>query len=126
MSKILVKKSGVQGRGVFANQDIRRGRLIEVSPVLILSNTDTKRIGKTTLANYHYEWGDNTFALAMGVGSLFNHSYSANAQYYMDYKKKSIKFYAVRDIKRGDEIFINYNGDHNSTKKVWFDKKKCG
>jgi SET domain-containing protein len=122
MSKVLVKNSKIQGRGVFAKRDIARGRVIEVSPVLILSANDSKKIANTSLVNYHYEWGKGTYALAMGAGSLFNHSYKANAQYYMNYNNDTISFYAVRDIKKGEEIFINYNGNHSSSKKVWFDK----
>jgi len=28
---------------------------------------------------------------------------------------------AVRDIEAGEELFINYNGDWDDTRPVWFD-----
>jgi hypothetical protein len=32
-----------------------------------------------------------------------------------------MKFIALRPIKKGQEITINYNGDHDSLNPVWFD-----
>jgi len=30
----------------------------------------------------------------------------------------------VRDIKKNEEIFINYNGNWNDAKPVWFDESR--
>jgi hypothetical protein len=40
----------------------------------------------------------------------------------MDFSGRNIRITAVRNIKRGEEIFINYNGNWNNPKPVWFDK----
>ena len=40
----------------------------------------------------------------------------------MDYEKQVISIRTVRYIKAGEELFINYNGNWNEDKKVWFDK----
>ena len=36
--------------------------------------------GFSTLYHYCFEWGKGTVALAMGYGSIYNHSYSPNAR----------------------------------------------
>jgi SET domain-containing protein len=73
------------------------------------------------LGNYVFVWEDNKFAVALGYGSLYNHSYEPNAKYIR--KKDKILFQAIKDIKSGEEITINYNGNPKSQDKVWFDVK---
>jgi hypothetical protein len=41
----------------------------------------------------------------------------------MDFDSETISVKTVRSIKAGEELFINYNGDWNDEKKVWFDAK---
>ena len=58
-------------------------------------------------------------ALALGYGSLYNHSYNPNARY--DDVGRQIKEYsALRDIQRGEEITINYNGAEDILDPVEF------
>ena len=94
-----------------------------MNPLLITKKKDAGNLMATEISGYWYEWGKNTFALAMGHGSFFNHSYEANAEYEMDEDSKEIFFTAVKSIKKGEEIFINYNGHASSKKKVWFDQE---
>mgnify|MGYP003430546246 FL=1 len=123
MNKVVVGKNKLFGRGIFAKQNIKRKSIIEISHVIVFDKADSKKILNTKLASYIYDWNkENRFALALGFGSLFNHSYSANARYEMDYDKKLIRFIAHKDIRKGEEIFINYNAEPDSKEKVWFDK----
>jgi hypothetical protein len=41
----------------------------------------------------------------------------------MDFDDDSILVKTVRVIENGEELTINYNGDWNDGKKVWFDVK---
>ncbi len=41
----------------------------------------------------------------------------------MDFGECQITVRAVRRIAAGEEVFINYNGDWNDAKPVWFDKR---
>jgi SET domain-containing protein len=118
----VVKVSKISGRGVFATKDIRKGEKFLVNPLLITKKKDTNSLFQTDLSNYWYEWGKNTFAIAMGHGSFFNHSSSANAEYDFNESKKEIFFTAVKSIRKGEEIFINYNGEASCKDKVWFEK----
>ena len=42
-------------------------------------------------------------------------------EYFMDFEAETIFVKTVRDIKAGEELTINYNGDWNDSSKVWFD-----
>ena len=61
--------------------------------------------------------------MALGYVPLYNHSYKANCEYEMDFKKEIISVKTVSAVKEGQELFINYNGDWNNGKKVWFDRE---
>ena len=61
-----------------------------------------------------------TNCLALGFGSLYNHSYRPNARY-DDVGPQAKSFTALRDIAPGEEITVNYNGEPGRRKKVWFD-----
>ena len=41
----------------------------------------------------------------------------------MDFEDSSIMVKTVSVIENGEELTINYNGDWNDGKKVWFDVK---
>ena len=72
-----------------------------------------------------FEWGPDSKQCCMALGyiAVYNHSYQSNCEYEMDFENKSIKIKTVRLIEAGEELFINYNGDWNNSKKIWFDPK---
>jgi SET domain-containing protein len=113
------------GRGVFTSDDIQADTVVEISPVLIMSLDDRKLLDQTLLHDYIFEWGDQKekCCMALGYVPVYNHSYLANCEYEMDYTQATISIKTVRAIKAGEELFINYNGDWNNTKPVWFDVK---
>lgn len=113
------------GRGVFTSEDISRGSVIEIAPVLVMSAKERELIDKTLLHDYIFEWGEENdqCCLALGWVSVYNHSYNSNCEYEMDYGNKTITIKTVKKIKAGEELFINYSGSWNATKKVWFDTK---
>ncbi len=41
----------------------------------------------------------------------------------MNFEEATIQIKTVRVIEKGEELTINYNGDWNNGKKVWFDVK---
>ena len=54
----------------------------------------------SVLSHYCFAWGRGTVALALGYGSLYNHSYRPNARY-DDVGPQTKEFTALRDIERG-------------------------
>ena len=111
------------GRGIFATRNINKGELIHEAPVIISPSAEYKNLKKTIFVEYVFWWGENLeeCAMALGYGSLFNHSYTPNALYKLNLTQKTIDFYAHTDIKAGEEIMINYNGDPEDKTSVWFD-----
>jgi SET domain-containing protein len=121
--KIHVGPSKVSGRGVFASKRIAQGEVIENAPVIIIEEKDIKHISKMNLHNYWFDVGNHVGVLALGFGSLYNHSYTPNASYVYDDQLGVMVFTALRKIRIWEEIFVNYNGDHTDTTPVWFDTK---
>jgi len=111
------------GEGVYTKATLNAGTLIETAPVIVMSAAERLLLDKTLLHDYIFVWGDDekSCALALGYISLYNHSYASNCEYEMDFKRGLMSVKTVRDIKRGSELFINYNGDWNNDKKVWFE-----
>lgn len=117
---VRVGTSPIHGTGVFATQRFDEDEMIEACPVLVVPATQAKKIASTTFGDYVYEWHAG-YALALGFGSLYNHARSSNARYEMDYETEEITIVAVRRIRTGEEITINYNGDHTDPTPVWFE-----
>lgn len=125
IAAVTIGKSPKRGRGVFAVKNIKKGTVIEISPVIVLSPEERKAIEKTLLFHYVFEWGDDKkkAAVALGYVSMYNHSYDANCEYEMEFGKKRMTVRAVKDIKKGEELYINYNATPDDKTPVWFDTK---
>lgn len=113
-----------KGRGVFTKMPIPEGTVVESSPVIVMSGDDRKKLDETLLHDYIFEWqpdGKEMCCMALGWIPLYNHSYRSNCEYFMDYEADTMYIQAVRDIKEGEELTINYNGDWDNGEAVWFD-----
>lgn len=115
---------GEFNRGVFATCDIKKGTLFHEAPVVPYPNDQHKYIERTVLEDYVYEYGINHSAVVLGYGMLFNHSYEPNATYEINFDKHTFDYYAYKDIKAGEEILINYNGEVDDYEPLWFNKEK--
>lgn len=115
---------GEFNRGVFAKRNIKKGELLHEAPVIAYPNEEHQFIEKTLLADYAFEYGINHTAILLGYGMLFNHSYKPNATYEINFDNHTFDFYAYKDIKAGEEILINYNGDVDDDELLWFDREK--
>ena len=117
---IEVRRSSKKGRGVFARKPIREGTIIERAPVVLIPVGEVfSNAPRTKLADYVFNWGSDTVALVLGYGSLYNHSYQPNASYYGE-GSHTQAFMAIRDIRSGEEITVNYNGSPRSRGRVGF------
>lgn len=68
----------------------------------------------TVLKDYLFKGHDGSMLLALGVGSLFNHSKHPNLDYRVDVHSQLIRYIAARSIKAHEELTIFY-GDN-----LWF------
>lgn len=109
--ELVVRKARGMGRGVFAGRDFAPRERIEACPVLVLP-PDLVEKGLGALESYVFLWGtDGTLALALGCGSLYNHSSNPNAEFDPRLARGEITFRALRHIKAGEQILINYGWD---------------
>jgi uncharacterized protein len=119
----MVGQTRSRGRGMFAAGPIAADTVLETAPVIVMSAEDRQMLDKTLLHDYIFEWGDDRTRCCMALGyvPLYNHSYSSNCEYEMDFRKKIITVKTVRDVEAGEELFINYNGDWNNDTPIWFE-----
>jgi uncharacterized protein len=122
---IHISISDGKGRGVFANEKIEKGTVIEIAPVIVMNAADRKLLDQTLLHDYIFEWGDDSSHCAMALGwvPVYNHSYQSNCEYEMDFEMQTIAVKTMRDIEPGEEMFINYNGNWDDAKPLWFNAK---
>ncbi|CAO3692845.1 unnamed protein product [Rhizopus stolonifer] len=101
--KLELRSHPVRGRGVFAKEPIQQ--------------YDTH--GKyTVLDHYTYCWPGGGYALALGLGSMFNHDNKPNIGFIRDKTNQLIRYTALRDIEAEEELCISY-GSH-----LWFDTQE--
>jgi len=122
---LFIVPTTLMGRGVFTSENIEPGTVVEVAPVIVLSEKERKLLDQTLLHNYIFEWGNQKdhCCMALGYVPIYNHSYLSNCEYEMNFEQELISIKAVHFIKAGEELFINYNGIWNDNKPVWFDAK---
>ena len=113
-----------KGRCVFTKKAIPVDTVIETAPVIVMSAEDRKLLDQTLLHDYIFEWapnGEKMCCMALGLIPMYNHSYTSNCEHFMDYDNETMFIKTMRDIEAGEELTINYNGEWNDSKDVWFD-----
>ena len=121
MSKYPVEvRKTAMGRGVFATEFIPKGKMFEECPVVGLTPKGYRLACETNLQSYIYDWIGPRQSLdvdsekwtaacvALGYGSIYNHSFTPNSNWKAYLKQRSIKFFAIEDIDKGREIFHDY------------------
>jgi SET domain-containing protein len=121
-----VRSDPRKGRGVFAVSPLAGGEIIVTAPIILIPAGEWPHIEPTVLAFYIYNFGptadEEHAAIALGYGSLYNHSYEPNAKYIKNWDEQVIRFIAVRDIQPGEEITINYDGSPEDQTPIWFER----
>lgn len=114
-AKVSFGYTGDKGLGVFARNKIKDGELIEVAPILVLNK---RAMGVETLNDYLFVFDkeNETYALPLCYGALYNHSDKPNATWSMDYEKQQMRFVAKTAILDGQEITVSYGEDYWSTR----------
>jgi SET domain-containing protein len=120
---LYVKNTESKGRAVFTKERIPANTVVEESPVIVMTKEERIHLDKTLLHDYIFEWGQikDRCCMALGYIAVYNHSYKSNCEYFMNFEAETIEIKTVRTIEKNEELTINYNGDWNNEKKVWFD-----
>jgi hypothetical protein len=131
---LYLKDTGHKGRGVFCVSDIKKGEVLEVTPTIVLNETDTHRVEDTILANYTFKIGaiskahrarlslkdiQQSSGVIMGLISYFNHGDYPNAE--VEWEEHDGTLYhlvrALKFIPKNTEILTSYGGG-------WFEDRK--
>jgi SET domain-containing protein len=111
MKKTTIRLVDGMGRGLFAEEDIRIGEIIERFPNIVLSEKDAKFVWTDSEVMKHYFFFDHRDTVIMcGRTSMCNHSLSNNCEVDTD-DLYEYKLVSTRNIKRGEELTINYHFD---------------
>lgn len=110
------------GRSIIAERDIKKGETITNCELLVFSSEDTLKVNETDLQWYVFTYDKNKKqdCLVLGDGEIFNHDDNANTLFgLIDWDgRKLMRFQAARDIKEGEQLFIDYNADVDTVKNV--------
>ena len=115
-----------KGRGVFTEEAIDAGEVVEIAPVIVLDAAARLLLDQTLLHDYIFEWqpeGRADCCVALGWASIYNHASPSCCEYEMDYEAQTIAVKTMRAIAAGEELTINYNGDWDNARPVWFEMK---
>lgn len=100
-----IGNSPIHGSGVFVTESVRKGQQLEVCPLLRIPSS-----GRPCLLRYTFRPvdGNDGGLLALGYGSLYNHSYNPNATVHFPQGKGVMVVKASKNLGPGDEVVINY------------------
>ena len=118
---LFTAQTNQKGWGVFTDSAIDADTVIEISPVVLLTSTEKDLIDQTILYNYIFDWEGGRACMAMGLVPVYNHAVPSNCEYFQDYENNTILIKTVRDIEANEELTINYNGDFDNDKNVWYE-----
>ena len=125
--KVYVSKSRIlnAGRGVYARCDIKKGEIIERCPIIEISKHDTSNLKESMLVAYFFYFGKNKerIAIALGFGSIYNHTDKPNIIYKMKPREEVIDFIALTNIKKDDELTFNYYNSKDKKNPLWFERE---
>lgn len=103
------------GYGIFTNKPVKKDSIVEVCYCLELTEHN-----KTHPA-YDYLFGstyDNIYFLPFGYGSIYNHNDNPNMIWTdMQQVPRFIRFIALRDIKKDEELTHSYGNEYWDTLK---------
>lgn len=109
--KIFAQRSPIHGLGVFAGENFFEGEIVEKAPILKLDIPHENPL----LADYRFWWTESPtikyYVVALGCGSLYNHSNEPNCKFVCNYQNNTMDFIALKNIKAGEEIFVDYGGE---------------
>ncbi|KAG9227349.1 hypothetical protein CCMSSC00406_0004112 [Pleurotus cornucopiae] len=98
-----------------ATRPLPAGTVLEISPVLLFTKDEYSNYGRhTILDHYTFKWKDGRMALALGLGSLLNHSEFPNTSYTINHSSDSITYTTSRQIAADEELCIFYGNN------LWF------
>ena len=104
MPDVLVKKSKIQGKGVFAGRNFRKGEIaMRWDTSIILTKSDARKIPVNT--RKYLVHSDGMYVLTQSPEKYLNHSCTPNTM------EKNHSDVAMRNILKGEELTTDYSLD---------------
>jgi len=100
---IIIKKSKIHGKGVFANRNFKKGGVV-IDYSSCSEKLTREQMEKTPQEKKKFisQIDDNTWILFKSPGKYVNHSCNPNTE------SRNNADIAIKDIKKGEEITANY------------------
>ena len=118
-----VKDSNLLGkgeRGLFATKNYKQNDIIEICPTLKMKPHEVS--DSNILNNHFFEGNDKeTNLVSLGHCSIINHSdKKQNCTWKVSKDDNTITFYAIKPIKKGEELYTHYGNQYwaNKTTKI--------
>lgn len=115
---IIIKKSKINKKGVFAARDFKKGEIVLKWKPKILKKEEIKNL-KNSQKHYIYKAGKNKYFLMQPPERFINHSCEANT------RTKNNCDIAVRNIKKSEEITSDYGKGSSVSFECECGSKKC-
>jgi hypothetical protein len=115
--KIEIKRSEGKGLGIFAIEDLPAHYCIERCHCIVFSAEALKHLSllrdtRHVLHDYIFKWTASEVCIALGNGSVYNHSAYANVAWKvrsaLSESEPGIEYWTKRPIKKGEELYIRY------------------
>jgi UDP-N-acetylmuramoylalanine--D-glutamate ligase len=107
MNNLIIKKSDIEGKGIFTQKDIKNGDLFCKIPASKIFNYPAKACARVE---------ENKWVCDEEVLNFVNHSCNPNSK--IEKTSDGTFLLAIRDIKNGEEITVDYNITERGSEKV--------
>ena len=108
---VIVKESGIEGRGVFAAKDFKKNEVVlDWSSSPVLTSKQVKEVSEEDQKYVYYD--KNKYILVEAPARFVNHSCDPNTFI------KGFCGIAKRDIQKGEEITEDYSKENNPDFKM--------
>lgn len=130
--KIILKHSGIEGRGVFAFDHIKKGEIIERCPLIQMEYRSKYQLDPTIFGYSYARYSTDhesekhgfLMYIAAGYGMMYNHQDDSNALWKFNYDQLIGDVIAIQDIKKDAEIFVNYGNCYFNNENAYTGKEK--
>lgn len=121
--KLEVRTTKREGRGVFATKKIKKGTIIHRAEFIKVNDNDIDHC--PDIAIYAFTYSKKYSAICLGIGSLINHRNNPNAEisFVKINGREMMEFETIKDIEKGEQVFISYGGDEYGYKELLTVKK---
>lgn len=117
---LIVRAVPGKGRCVFAARDIAKGSLVLADPIILVPVGESEHTDQTVVGRYVFQWNEeDDLAVVLGLGSLINHGLPENVSLVSNYENMTMEFYALSNIKAGEELVYDYGHDHGELSEYY-------